>query len=206
MFRSLLYIALLISPLFAGQSDTVVLPITPDIAQRMIDGGSFHEECPVPLSKLRYLHIRYRDLENRTQTGELIVHESVADEVVQLFTQLYRTGFRIARIQLVSAYGANDEASMRANNTSAFNCRYIAGTKKFSRHSYGKAIDINPLLNPCVQKGEVSPANAGAYLDRKQNLPGMIHRNGTVVRLFKKYGWKWGGDWHSLKDYQHFEK
>jgi len=206
MLKTLLYIALLLRSLCADSAQPAILPITPDIAAEMIAGGSYHEGCPVPLAKLRYLRIRYHDLQDRTKEGALIVHEDVAAEAAEIFEVLYREGFPIAGMEPVSHFKGDDEASMRADNTSAFNCRYIAGTKKFSKHSYGKAIDINPLLNPCVQKTTFSPTNAAAYLNRHRKLPGMIHKDDFIVHLFQKHGWKWGGNWHSLKDYQHFEK
>ena len=201
---------LLLFLILQGFADTAkppgIYPITPDIADRMQRGGSWHKGCPVPLSKLRLLRIRYHDFNNTTRIGSLIVHEAVSQEVMEIFKGLYTVGYAIERMQLVSDFGADDETSMRVNNTSAFNCRYIAGTKKFSKHSYGKAIDINPRLNPCITKTSVAPANAHPYIDRKRRVPGMLHSDDPAVKIFKKAGWQWGGEWHSLKDYQHFEK
>ena len=111
-------------------------------------------------------------------------------------------------MKLVSHYNADDERSMSANNTSAFNCRNIANTSRWSKHSYGKAIDINPVQNPCVIKTKVYPQIDAAkpYKARILKHPAMIKKGDLVYRLFKQNGWNWGGDWKSLKDYQHFEK
>jgi hypothetical protein len=180
--------------------------ITEKIKARMYKGNSYREGCPVALEKLRYIQLDYYNMQHQSVKGELIVHKDVAEEVVEIFHLLYKKHFPIARMQLVSDFNGSDTLSMQYNNTSAFNCRYIAGTTKFSNHSYGRAIDLNPLFNPCIQNAEVSPSNALPYADRRQQREGMLHKNDFVIKLFRKYGWKWGGEWRSLKDYQHFEK
>ena len=116
-------------------------------------------------------------------------------------------------MQLIDNYNGNDENSMSANNTSAFNYRTISGSKKLSNHAYGLAIDINPRINPYVSsKGNVSPTNGKLYKIRSiQKCKGkykdyMIQEDSYICQLFKKYGFSWGGDWKNSKDYQHFEK
>ncbi len=180
--------------------------ITEKIKERMYKGNSYHKGCPVPLQKLRYIQLDHYNLQHQSVKGELIVHEDLAEEVVEIFHMLYKKHFPIAKMRLVSDFNGSDILSMQHNNTSAFNCRYIAGTMKFSNHSYGRAIDINPLFNPCIQNAEVSPPNALPYADRRQQREGMLHKDDFIIKLFRKYGWKWGGEWRSLKDYQHFEK
>ncbi|MEJ5943708.1 M15 family metallopeptidase [Pseudokineococcus basanitobsidens] len=101
------------------------------------------------------------------------------------------------RVVPASAYGGSDEASMRANNTSGFNCRP-------GRHGEGAAIDVNPLVNPYIKGSVVQPATAKRYVDRTQAVRGMIKPGDVVVRAFAAEGWRWGGDWKTLKDYQHF--
>ena len=142
--------------------------------------------------------------------GELICHKTIADDLLAIFRELYQAKYPIERMVLVDEYDADDEASMRANNSSAFNFRYISGTKTLSRHSRGMAIDINPLYNPYVRhrggRTLVEPANAQAYVDRTKDFPYKIVKGDLCYRLFKKYGFTWGGDWKNSKDYQHFEK
>ena len=137
-------------------------------------------------------------------TGELVVHADSADAIARVFGELYAQRFPITRMQLVDVFGADDNASMRANNTSAFNCRPVAGTDRWSEHSYGRAIDLNPVENPYVSGSTVSPPAGAAYLDRGDARPGMVRRGDAVHRVFTQMGWGWGGDWSSSKDYQHF--
>jgi hypothetical protein len=108
-------------------------------------------------------------------------------------------------MERVEAYGGDDDASMAADNTSAFNCREITGGGAFSNHSWGTAIDVNPLENPYVKGDVVLPDAGAAYLDRSDVRPGMIVDGDVVVTAFAAIGFEWGGDWNRLKDYQHFE-
>ncbi len=170
-------------------------------------GVSWHEGCPVAPAELRMLTLRYWDFEGHEQTGRLIVNAAVAGEVASIFRELHARKFPIERMQPIEEYGGNDDRSMEANNTSAFNCRDVTGQPgKFSNHSWGRAIDLNPLTNPYVKGEKVLPAAGRTYLDRTQSYKGGIERDGFVVELFKKHGWAWGGDWKDRQDYQHFEK
>ena len=120
------------------------------------------------------------------------------------FGSLYDAGFPIARMRLVDDYGADDDRSMAANNTSGFNCRRVAGQRSWSQHAYGAAIDINPVQNPYVRRTSVLPAAGRAYVDRTRQRPGMVLAGDPVVRAFAAVRWGWGGGFRSLKDYQHF--
>jgi len=163
--------------------------------------------CPVAPEDLRQVTVTYLNYGRKNSTGILIVHKDVAREVASIFRDLYQHGFLIERISPVEDYGGNDDTSMAANNTSAFNCRSVTGQPgKFSNHSWGRAIDINPLTNPYVKGDHVSPPDGRKYLDRTRAVPGSILSGDFVVKRFAKAGWKWGGDWIDLKDYQHFEK
>lgn len=198
-----------------GTSDTFFVsrfkiePLKDSILVRM-RGKSLKKGCPVDVKQLRYLTILHHDGHGRILQGEMIVHHTIAEQVLEIFKALYKAGYPIERMRLVDDYGASDERSMLANNTSAFNYRMIAGSKKLSKHSQGLAIDINPFYNPCVRmkngKQEVQPAQARPYAQRKKKFAYKIDANDLCCKLFKKYGFVWGGDWHSLKDYQHFEK
>ncbi|MEL6545007.1 MAG: M15 family metallopeptidase [Myxococcota bacterium] len=180
--------------------------IPPNVLEKM-RGISIHEGCPVGPDDLRYLEISHWTLENHVERGFLVVHRDVADEVLAAFRAMYELGFPIERMRLVSEYGGSDERSMEANNTSAFNCRSVTGRPGvYSKHSYGKAIDINPRINPYVRGKRFAPKNARKFLDRSRNFPGSINAGSPVIATFAKLGWSWGGKWRSLKDYQHFEK
>lgn len=171
-------------------------------------GASWRPGCPVEPARLRRVAVDHLGFDGRTHRGELIVHEDVAADVIAIFEQLYRRGVPIEKIRTVDGYpAADDELSMADNNTSAFNCRRIPGSNEWSPHAYGRAVDLNPLVNPCVYPGGAfEPHNAAAYLDRGRSDPGLFHRGDAAVRTFTDRGWRWGGDWTSPVDYQHFER
>ncbi|HEX4273956.1 MAG TPA: M15 family metallopeptidase [Bryobacteraceae bacterium] len=168
---------------------------------------TWHQGCPVAPEDLRQLTLAYHDFRNQPRSGMLLVHRDLADEVVRHFESLYRHGFLIERMVPVEEYGGDDDASMAANNTSAFNCRDVTGRPGvYSNHSWGRAIDINPLTNPYVKGDKVLPPAGRKYLDRTKAHPGSILKDGFVVMEFEQAGWTWGGRWTDRQDYQHFEK
>jgi len=199
---------------YAAEYSYKISKISTKVKSRMIKGNSWKKGCPVPLSKLRYLELGYIDFNGVSQQGELIVHEDVAEDVTKIFEALYFIGYPIKSMQLVSDYKGNDFQSIEADNTSAFNCRAITGnSKKWSNHAYGKAIDINPIENPYIsRKGTCSHIKSKPYLPNKRKqyntlqIGPVLLENSQVVNTFKDFGWKWGGDWRTIKDYQHFEK
>ena len=175
-----------------------------------IEGKSFKENCTTPREDLRYLKVLHYNKEGEELEGELICHKDIADDLLAIFRELHQAKYPIERMVLIDEYDADDEASMRANNTSAFNFRPASGMRRLSKHSTGMAIDINPLYNPLVKHREgrtrVYPSTATPYIDRTRDFPYKIVKGDLCYRLFKKYGFSWGGDWKSSKDYQHFEK
>jgi hypothetical protein len=179
---------------------STVAPIGPSLRARMT---SWRPGCPVALTQLRLLTLTHRGFDGRAHTGRLIVHERYAPDVVRVFERLYAARFPIRRMELVERYGSDDDRSMAADNTSGFNCRSVPGGG-WSEHAYGRAIDVNPLENPEVRGAKVSPPAGAAYLRRSRWARGMIHPGDGVVRAFVAAGWRWGGYWRSLKDYQHF--
>jgi hypothetical protein len=186
-------------PAFAGRRE----PLPADVRTRMT-GSSWHAGCPVSLDDLALLHLTYLGLDGGAHEGEMVVAASVADTVLAVFQRLYEARFPLAKVRLVDDYGASDDASMADDNTAAFNCRAITGGTSFSQHSYGNAIDLNPVENPYVKGGTVLPPAGAAYLDRTSGAPGMIVDPGPATGAFRAHGWGWGGSWSSLKDYQHF--
>jgi hypothetical protein len=165
---------------------------------------SWRPGCPVALDDLRLLTLTHWGFDRKVHRGELVVHEDQARAVKRVFRALFETRFPIQRMELVDVYGADDDRSMAANNTSAFNCRTVEGSSSWSEHAYGRAIDINPIQNPAVQNDRVTPPAGSRYLDRSRRVKGLIRANDAVVRAFAAIGWGWGGYWTSLKDYQHF--
>jgi hypothetical protein len=174
-------------------------------AKTMI-GVSWRPGCPVRIADLRRVQLTHWGFDGIRHRGELIVHKDVARSVVTIFHSMYAARFPIRKMQRVDRFRADDNASMAADNTSAFNCRPITGsTRGFSVHSYGRAIDINTVENPYVKGATVLPPAGKAFTNRTKIRPGMIRRGDPVWKAFTAHGFKWGGDWKSLKDYQHFE-
>lgn len=211
MPRALVAALALTSPVVLGSEPSEVtflseiLPLSQQLREEMT-GVSWRPGCPVPLEELRLLRLRHYDLQGAIQQGELVAHRDVAAELVEIFGALFDARFPIARMQRVEAYGGDDERSMADNNTSAFNCRRTERRPEvFSRHSHGRAVDVNPLQNPFVRDGRVSPEGGRAYLERRAT-PGLIRAGDACHRAFTRRGWGWGGAWRTLKDYQHFEK
>lgn len=170
-------------------------------------GVSWKPDCPVPIEDLRVIQMRYWGFDGRAHMGRLVVNADVADAVVRAFGKIYAAKFPIRSMEPIEIYGGSDDASMDADNTSAFNCRPITGTTdRWSNHSYGRAIDINTIENPYVKGSVVLPPAGAAYLDRTDVRPGMIVTGDVVTRAFAAEGFGWGGDYQTLKDYQHFER
>jgi D-alanyl-D-alanine carboxypeptidase len=167
---------------------------------------SWHRGCPVATTQLRRLRVTYWGFDRRAQTGTLIVNVRAVSPLTRVFSRLYAKRFPIRRMRPIDAYGGNDERSLAADNTAAFNCRYAiaSGPKRWSAHAYGLAIDVNPVENPYLLNGRVHPRAGRAYLDRSRMRRGMAVRGGLLVNAFASVGWQWGGRWASSPDYQHF--
>ena len=156
------------------------------------------------------MKIRYIDFDGKAQNGELICNQKIAQDLVEIFSELYDRQYPLASVRLVDDFGGDDLASMEADNTSCFNFREVTsfggGRHKLSLHAYGLAVDLNPLYNPYVKKGKILPQSAKPYANRKHANPYRIDHEDLAYQLFTAHGFTWGGDWKSLKDYQHFEK
>jgi hypothetical protein len=167
---------------------------------------SYRAGCPVAPADLRAVRLTYRGFDGRAHTGSLVVNRRVTGDVTRVFRTLYAAGFPIRRMRPVSQYRGSDDASMAADNTSAFNCRRAVGstTGSWSMHAYGLAIDVNPRENPYVLGGRVLPPAGRRFLDRADARPGMAVEGGPLVDAFASEGWRWGGTWSGSPDYQHF--
>lgn len=186
--------------------------ISPGVKNRMLIGNTYRKGCPVSLNDLRYLRMKHKNFKGGEEWGEMIVHKSVAKEVTEIFGALYKAGYAIRKMKLVSDYKGSDWQSIEDDNTAAFNCRKATGSKHYSKHAYGRAIDINPIENPYVfRNGRTSHKASQKYLKRVYQNDSAADKavllaNDKAVKIFKKYGWQWGGDWNRVKDYQHFSK
>ncbi len=179
----------------------------PPELKRAMEGVSWRPGCPVRRDQLRLVHLLHVDFQGRERVGRLVVNEKIAAEVIAIFRELRRLRFPIEKITLIDDYGGDDRKAMADNATTAFNCREVEGKPGvFSKHAYGLALDLNPVLNPYHAPGGFSPPNSAPYVRRTPVRPGMIVPRGKVVPLFESRGWTWGGRWANETDYQHFDK
>lgn len=193
------------------EGDFYISELDDDIKAR-ITGISYPgtEGMAVSYSDLRYLHILYNDFNGNSVQGELICNKKIADDLLDIFMRLYEAGYQLDKVRLIDEYGGDDDASCADDNTSCFNYRIVTGGSKLSNHAYGMAIDVNPYYNPYVkykngQPSVLLPATA-AYIDRSADFPHKIDENDLCYKLFAEHGFKWGGYYKNVKDYQHFEK
>jgi hypothetical protein len=180
-----------------------VSPVPPAVRARM-DGASWHGEdprCP-RWDELAYLQVDHVGFDGPAR-GELVVAAALATRAVALFRRLWQIGFPIRQLRLVDDYGASDDASMAADNSSAFNFRVVAGTQFLSQHALGRAIDLNPVENPWRRPDRILPDAGRVFADRRAIRPGMIVRPGPVVAALDELGWEWGGDWRHAFDDHH---
>lgn len=173
-----------------------------------ISGKSYQENEFISLDCLRYLSIPHYTFSGTITMGELIVHKDISTKTRSVFRDLFLAHYPIEKLILIDDYDGNDYRSMSDNNSSAFNYRFIDGTTTLSDHSFGLAIDINPLYNPYIKEVNgalrILPPKGSLYVDRNIDCPYIIKENDICHRTFLKYGFLWGGTWTHAKDYQHF--
>jgi hypothetical protein len=192
------------SPPAVASGPAFVTMTQPVIASDL--GASWHDGCPVGPDQLRRVTVTYWGFDGQVHTGALVVHMDVTDAVVKVFASLFAQHFPIRSMDPIDKYGASDDASMAADNTSAFNCRMAVttGPPSWSVHAYGQAIDVNPVETPYLEGEPVLPPAGRDYLDRTNVRPGMAVAGGPLVEAFNAVGWQWGGRPGGFTDYQHF--
>lgn len=194
---------------FGSERFFKVMPINDDIRALMKDCSM--KKTDIAVEDLRYLLVLHRDGEGNAIVGEMVCASSIADDLMEIFKALYQAKYPIEKMRLVDYYDGDDEASMRDNNSSCFNQRDITAGGRCSKHSFGLAVDINPRYNPYYKvkasgKVTVKPEESVEFLDRNATFPYKIEKGDLCYRLFKAHGFRWGGEWASSKDYQHFER
>lgn len=196
-----------------GISYPVSETLAPALSLNAVNVVPDEEQLAISYDDLRYMQVLYYDFNGEVQTGELICNKGIAQDLAEIFYELYLNEYQLEKIRLIDEYGGDDTASMLDNNTSCFNYRVVDGTGNLSKHALGCAIDVNPFYNPYVVfnkdgSGEtyISPEGSEIYADRSQNFPYKIDENDLCYKLFKEHGFTWGGNWNSSKDYQHFQK
>ena len=210
MRRFLLCFVCWLAVVGVGAQEFSTQPIPDSVFHRM-QGRSWPEGCTIRRADLRYLRLTHVDAESKEHVGEMVCNKAIANDLIEIFKELYRQKYPIQRIRLIDDYEAVDERSMRDNNSSCFCYRKVSGTTKLSKHAMGMAVDINTLYNPYVRTGKdgrriVEPATATKYVDRRKTFPYKIVKGDLLYRLFVQHGFKWGGSWRTMKDWQHFEK
>ena len=193
-----------------GEDSFIAVPVSEELRARMT-GKSYSLKTEISFKDLSYVKVLYYGFDGKTHEGELVVNRMVEKDILEIFKTLYNKKYPIAKMVLVDEYGGNDDRSMADNNTSAFCWREVFGSKTFSMHAYGLAVDINPVLNPSVTvmpdgSQKIRPPGGAAYLFRTDEVPGLIIKGDACYEAFTSHGWEWGGEWTSMKDYQHFFK
>lgn len=199
MKTAIIIIALMITTnLFGGDSVIVDSKMTFEQATK---GTKAPKEL---LDSIVLLDVEYYSTDKKLHQGQILVHKVVLDDVKYFFQMLMEEKFPLKQVIPIVKYKWDDDASMSANNSSAFNYRFIAGTTRLSNHSFGKALDINPFFNPVIYTDPPKTSPKGAkYIPGN---PGVFTADGRIVTEMKKRGWRWGGDWTTLKDNHHFDK
>ena len=189
-------------------NDFYIKEINEEIFKR-IKGKSFKDNCTLPREDLRYIHILHVDINGQKHEGEMICNKHISETLIKIFRKLYEEKYPIEKMVLIDEYDADDETAMEDNDSSCFNFRFIAYTKKISKHGLGLAVDINTLYNPYIKvvdgKTIIQPKTAEKYIDRNKNFDYKIEINDLCYKLFIENGFQWGGDWEDRKDYQHFD-
>jgi hypothetical protein len=175
-------------------------PIPPAVLAR----SSWVPECPVTVDELAYLTVSHRGFDGRFHTGEIIVNQLFAAEVVEVFRLMHEARFPIEQMRVITKEEIDAPPTGDWNDTTSFVCRPAVGSTSWSQHAYGLAIDVNPFHNPYLKGDLVLPELASAYTDREDARPGMIIEGDVVTNAFAEMGWGWGGNWNTLKDWMHF--
>ncbi len=207
---SLFFTLILSAGAFAGNTAVFTKSEISDDVKKRITGLSYKKDCTVPYEDLIYLVVTYVDFNGQDKNGEIICNKAIADDLLDIFRNLYNAHYQIDKIRLVDEYGADDDLSCLDDNTSCFNFRTVEGSSSLSKHALGLAIDINPFYNPYVTypngKIRITPPGSEIYADRNASFPHKIDKNDLAYKEFTAHGFTWGGDWKTLKDYQHFQK
>lgn len=177
-----------------------------EVPAEVVARSTWQEACPVGLDGLRYVTVSFYGFDGRFHTGELLVATDVAEGIVEVFRRLHAARFPMEEVRITRPDELDAPPTGDGNNTGAFVCRPVTGGSGWSEHAYGRAIDINPFHNPYERGDVVLPELASAYLDRSNQRPGMILPGDAATQAFAELGWGWGGEWNSLKDYQHFSE
>lgn len=175
-------------------------------SKQVLRRSTWKPSCPVKANDLAYVNVSFWGFDRQPHTGELLVHEDVARDVVSVFRSLHRERWPIEEMRITRAVELDAPPTGDGNNTGAFACRPARLSADWSEHAYGLAVDVNPFHNPYVRDDLVLPERAIVYRNRSWRRPGMILPGDVVTRSFARIGWGWGGAWSSSKDWMHFSR
>ena len=162
--------------------------------------------CPLSPNDLVHIQVPYWGFDHKSHAGILVVNKNIKTQIQEIFQKIYEIKFPIEKIKPLEDYNNNEEKAMEDNDTFGYHCKKMTSNpNRFSKHAYGLAIDINPVLNPYISHTKFLPKNGGIYTDRNLNKPGMITKDSPIYKIFTENNWKWGGNWKAFKDYHHFE-
>ena len=194
---------------FAQEVGTLQRPIIDSKMSKKEAFDGLDPNCPKEIRKRqKIVRLEYYSFDGKIHQGQLVLDKKLAKDIEIIFKLALAEKFPILSVIPVSHPNFrkngrwDDDLSMIANNTSAFNYRQKTGGGSLSNHAYGKAIDINTVQNPYLKGKILLPPN-GSY---QPQTPGTFDANHPIVKKFIELGWDWGGNWTTLKDYQHFEK
>ncbi len=191
-----------LAPPTSAEFQFAIGPVPGEVLAR----STWNEGCPVDVDDLSYVTVSHLGFDGLLHTGELVVNQSAAPEMVKVFESLFAARYPIEEMRVVSAPELDLAPTGDGNNTTVFVCRPATGGTNWSQHAYGLAIDVNPFQNPYWKGDLVLPELADYYTDRTTGAAGIIADDDAVTEAFRSIGWGWGGDWSSLKDWMHFSR
>ncbi|MCQ2492636.1 MAG: M15 family metallopeptidase [Lachnospiraceae bacterium] len=182
--------------------------ISEELFEKM-KGKSFSDDCIVAREDLRCVHVMHNNFEGMPQAGEIVCNRVIAQDLLEIFKELYDEGYQIDQIRLMDEYEGDEERATKDDNTFCFNFSFIPDTMKATTHGLGVAVDLNSLYNPYVKeenwKTIVKPATAVKYIKRSKNFQHKIDETDLCYKLFIEHGFEWGGSWKDHQEYMHFE-
>lgn len=171
----------------------------------MVTAGVVRAGCPLGRADLRRVEVNFHTFDGDVRRGVLVVNRDVADEVAAIFADIFRSRFPMKSMRPIEEFGGDDNASMAANNTSAYNCRKASQANSNaddSPHANGRAVDINPVQNPWLDPRCQCFMPTARNAERRPGK-GKILQGGAVWKAFTARGWIWQD--LPTPDYQHFD-
>ena len=122
-------------------------------------------------------------------------HPELRNELLNIYNEIRHRGVGVRFTSVLRTFREQDMLYAQGRNGNAGHIvTYVRGGHSY--HNYGLAVDFCLLKN----NGQVS-------WNRHEDVDMDGHSDWLeIVASFKLYGWEWGGDWSSFKDYPHVQK